>query len=126
VVASKMAPVASITMKQAPNWRVATIHKSIIGLRRLTSHGIISTNASAEMAANVTMKRDVLSRITEFKTEVPTGATIEERFTSAAITLLHWGMDSDRIELMRLAVAEARRFPDLAATVVRKARESAC
>ena len=35
--------------------------------------------------------RDVLSRITEFKTEVPTGATIEERFTSAAITLLHWG-----------------------------------
>jgi 23S rRNA G2069 N7-methylase RlmK/C1962 C5-methylase RlmI len=126
VVASKMAPVASITMKQAPNWRVATIRKSIIGLRRLTSHGIISTNASAEMAANVTMKRDVLSRITEFKTEVPTGATIEERFTSAAITLLHWGMDSDRIELMRLAVAEARRFPDLAATVVRKARESAC
>ena len=70
--------------------------------------------------------RDVLSRITEFKTEVPTGATIEERFTSAAIILLHWGMDSDRIELMRLAVAEARRFPDLAATVVRKARESAC
>jgi AcrR family transcriptional regulator len=31
--------------------------------------------------------RDVLSHITEFKTEVPTGATIEERFTSAAITL---------------------------------------
>jgi AcrR family transcriptional regulator len=67
--------------------------------------------------------RDVLSRITEFQTEVPTGATTEERFTSAAITLLHWGMDSDRIGLMRLAVAEARRFPDLAATVVRKARD---
>lgn len=67
--------------------------------------------------------RDVLSRITEFKTEVPTGATIEERFTSAAITLLHWGVDSDRIGLMRLAVAEARRFPDLATTVVRKARD---
>jgi AcrR family transcriptional regulator len=67
--------------------------------------------------------RDVLSRITEFKTEVPAGTTIEERFTSAAITLLHWGMDSDRIGLMRLAVAEARRFPDLAATVVRKARD---
>jgi AcrR family transcriptional regulator len=67
--------------------------------------------------------RDVLSRITEFKTEVPTGATIEERFTSAAITLLHWGLDSDRIALMRLAVAEARRFPDLAAKVSRTARE---
>ena len=41
--------------------------------------------------------RDILSRITEFKTEMLTGATIEERFTSAAITLLHWGIDSDRI-----------------------------
>src|SRR5580693_8428490 len=53
--------------------------------------------------------RDILARITEFKSEVPTGATIEERLTSAAITLVHWGFDSDRIALMRLAVAEARR-----------------
>ena len=67
--------------------------------------------------------RDILSRITEFKSEVPTGATIEERLTSAAITLLHWGFDSDRIALMRLAVAEARRFPDLASTVSRTARD---
>jgi len=67
--------------------------------------------------------RDILARITEFKSEVPTGATIEERLTSAAITLVHWGFDSDRIALMRLAVAEARRFPDLASTVSRTARD---
>src|SRR5258708_700866 len=67
--------------------------------------------------------RDILSRIAEFKSEVPTGATIEERLTSAAITLLRWGFDSDRIALMRLAVAEARRFPDLASTVSRTARD---
>jgi AcrR family transcriptional regulator len=67
--------------------------------------------------------RDILSRITEFKAEVPTGATIEERLTGAAITLLHWGFDSDRIALMQLAIAEARRFPDLAATVSRTARD---
>src|ERR1700686_4675999 len=67
--------------------------------------------------------RDILSRITEFKAEVPTGSTIEERLTSAASTLLHWGFDSDRIGLMRLAVAEARRFPDLAANVSRTARD---
>jgi AcrR family transcriptional regulator len=67
--------------------------------------------------------RDILSRITEFKSEVPTGATIEERLTSAAITLVHWGFDSDRIALMRLAVAEARRFPDLASTVSGTARD---
>ena len=67
--------------------------------------------------------RDMLSRITEFTSDVPTGATIEERLRSAAITLLHWGFDSDRIGLMRLAIAEAHRFPDLAATVSRTARE---
>ncbi len=67
--------------------------------------------------------QDILSRITEFKAEVPAGTTIEERLTSAASTLLHWGLDSDRIALMRLAVAEARRFPDLASTVSRTARD---
>ena len=67
--------------------------------------------------------RDILSRITEFKVEVSTGATIEECLTSAATTLLHWGLDGDRIALMRLAVAEARRFPDLASTVSRTARD---
>src|ERR1700722_1281347 len=67
--------------------------------------------------------RDILSRITEFKAEVPTGATPEARLTNAASTLLHWGFDSDRIALMRLAIAEAHRFPDLASTVGRRARE---
>ena len=67
--------------------------------------------------------RDILFRIAEFKVEVPTGATIEARLTSAAITLLHWGLDNDRIGLMRMAVAEARRFPDLASTVSRNARD---
>ena len=33
MVASRMAPVASITRKQAPNWRVATMRRSMIGLR---------------------------------------------------------------------------------------------
>src|SRR5262245_11004339 len=66
--------------------------------------------------------RDIVCRITEFKAEVPTGATIEERLTSAASTLLHWVLDSERIALMRLAIAEARRFPDLASTVSRAAR----
>ncbi len=51
-----MAPVASITRKQAPNWRVATIRRSIAGLRRLISHGIISTNASTQTTATPTIK----------------------------------------------------------------------
>ncbi|MBR0933890.1 TetR/AcrR family transcriptional regulator [Bradyrhizobium jicamae] len=67
--------------------------------------------------------RDILSRIAEFKFEAPTGATVEERLTSAATTLMHWGFDAERIGLMRLAIAEAHRFPDVAATVSRRARE---
>jgi AcrR family transcriptional regulator len=69
------------------------------------------------------MNRDILCRMTEFEAEVPAGGTVEQRLTSAAITLLHWGFDSDRIALMRLAIAEAHRFPDLASTVGRTARE---
>ena len=67
--------------------------------------------------------RDILSSITQFKAEVPTGATVEERLTNAASALLHWGLESERSGLMRLAIAEARRFPDLASTVGRRARE---
>jgi AcrR family transcriptional regulator len=69
------------------------------------------------------VRRDILSGFTEYKAEVPTGATIEERLTSAATTLLHWGFESQRIALMRLAIAEARRFPDLASSVNRTARD---
>jgi AcrR family transcriptional regulator len=67
--------------------------------------------------------REILSHITEFKVEVPTGATIEQRLTSAAVALLHWVFDSGRVALMRLAVAESRRFPDLAGSVSRQARD---
>ena len=69
------------------------------------------------------MRRDILARITAIKAEVPTGSTIEQRLASAASTLLHWGLNSDRIALMRLAIAEARRFPELGTTVSRTARD---
>ena len=68
--------------------------------------------------------RDILSRIPEFKRVVlPTGATVDERLTSAATTLLHWTLDNDRIGLMRLAIAEVRRFPDIASMVNQNARD---
>src|SRR5262245_61388412 len=67
--------------------------------------------------------RDVVSRITQFKGEVPTGATIEERLARLATATVHWTLDPERLGLMRLAVAEVRRFPDLASTVIRTARE---
>jgi AcrR family transcriptional regulator len=78
-------------------------------------------NKRALFTAVVT--RDIVSRISQFKIEVPTGATIEERFESAGVALLRWTLVNERFRLMRLAIAEAHRFPDLATTVSRAARE---
>jgi AcrR family transcriptional regulator len=79
--------------------------------------------AGKEALFNAVAMRDVVSRIEHFKGEVATGATIEERLASLAIALLDWILADDRLALMRLAVAELRRFPDLASTVSRTARE---
>jgi AcrR family transcriptional regulator len=78
-------------------------------------------NKRALFTAVVT--RDIVTRISLFKAEVPTGATIEERFASAGVALLRWTLVNERFRLMRLAIAEAHRFPDLATTVSRAARE---
>ena len=67
--------------------------------------------------------RDVLSRIAQFSSEwTPGEGTIEQRLVQLGIALLHWTLDDERMGLMRLAVAEVQRFPDLASTVSRTAR----
>jgi len=69
------------------------------------------------------VKRDVFSRIAKFSSAVPCKGTIEERLAQAAITMLHWTLDDEKMALMRLGIAEAQRFPDLASTVSRTARQ---
>ena len=67
---------------------------------------------------------DVVERITQFRDRVPAGGgTIEERLTRVAIALLQWVLASDRMALMRLAVAEVNRFPELASQVSRTAQQ---
>lgn len=48
---------------------------------------------------------------------------IEERLVRLGDALLHWTLDSESMALMRLAMAKARRFPDLASTVSQTARQ---
>jgi AcrR family transcriptional regulator len=67
--------------------------------------------------------RDVICRIAKFSSAAPKEGTIEGRLAHAATALLHWTLDDERMALMRLAVAEAQRFPDLASTVSRTARQ---
>lgn len=52
-----------------------------------------------------------------------TGATIEERLASVATIILRRVLVAESVGLMRAAIAEAQRFPDLASSVHRMARE---
>jgi AcrR family transcriptional regulator len=67
--------------------------------------------------------RDVVSRIAEFKSDVPAGGAIEERLARVAIAMMKWTLDSERMALLRLAVAEVNRFPELASKVSRTAQQ---
>lgn len=69
--------------------------------------------------------RSIVDKIAHFENYVPTGETIEERLASVGATVLGWALVGDTIGLMRLAIAEARRFPDLASSVHRMVRKRA-
>lgn len=67
--------------------------------------------------------QSVAANVARFEAYTPTGATIEQRLESVAVTVLEWILLSDSIGLMRIAIAEAPRFPDLASSVYAMARE---
>jgi AcrR family transcriptional regulator len=60
---------------------------------------------------------------TSIESVVATGSTTDERLKALATAFLQKVLASDSIGLMRSACAEARRFPDLAGSVHRMARE---
>jgi AcrR family transcriptional regulator len=68
------------------------------------------------------LMRSVTTTIVQFESEDPGGGTAEERLARVAATLLHWVLVSGHIGMMRLAIAEANRFPDLASAVQRMVR----
>jgi AcrR family transcriptional regulator len=65
---------------------------------------------------------NVAAAIERFGSNVPPGATIDERLNNLGATILHWVL-TRHIDLMRLAIAEASRFPDLANNVHHMARQ---
>ena len=67
--------------------------------------------------------RNVATTIERLEGAVPAGTTIEERLASAAATLLHSALISDTIDMCRVGISEARRFPELATSVHRRARQ---
>ena len=69
------------------------------------------------------MARRVREVTSSFESIVPMGATLEERLASIAVAILRKVLVVDTVGLIRATVAEARRFPDLAASVHRMGRE---
>ncbi len=66
---------------------------------------------------------NVAATIARFGPHAPSGATIEERLESLGVTILRWVLVSDTVGLMRVGIAEAPRFPDLASSIHKMARE---
>jgi AcrR family transcriptional regulator len=66
---------------------------------------------------------NVEHNLAHFASDPPKGATIDERLVTVAANLLHWALGGDTVDLMRLGIAEARRFPDLASHVHRMAQQ---
>ena len=69
------------------------------------------------------MARKVREHTSAFESIEPAGATFEERLASIATAILHKVLAAETVGLRRASVAEAPRFPDLAASVHRMARE---
>jgi AcrR family transcriptional regulator len=69
------------------------------------------------------MTRNVREITRSFESITPTGVTIEERLASIAVAILRKVLTAEMVGLIRAAVAEARRFPDVAASVSRMGRE---
>ncbi len=67
--------------------------------------------------------RKVRENVNSIESIVPIGVTFEERLASIAAAILYKVLTAETVGLCRVTVAEARRFPDLAASVHRMARE---
>jgi AcrR family transcriptional regulator len=67
--------------------------------------------------------RRLSQRNARLETLAPTGESVEERLARIGVALVEESLTEDFLGLMRLAIAEARRRPDLPRRLVREARE---
>jgi AcrR family transcriptional regulator len=67
--------------------------------------------------------RYVVAKQARLEKYSPSGTTIDERLASIGVILLREALTPEWIDLLRLSIAEARRFPDLGNIVIRMMRE---
>jgi AcrR family transcriptional regulator len=95
----------------------------IARLARAGKPTIYARFPSKETLFTAVVFRTIFASIEQFESDAPTGASVEERLESVGVSILKWGLVSETIGMIRLAIAEARRFPDLASQVNRMACE---
>jgi len=95
----------------------------IANLARAGKPTIYARFPSKEALFTAVVMRNVSAVIGKFEGHAPTGKTIEERLTRFGIALLTWATGGNTVDLMRVAISEARRFPDLANGVQGMARQ---
>jgi len=69
--------------------------------------------------------RNTANIISRFGTHPASGTTLDERLISAGTNFLERLLDRDTMDFIRLSIAEARRFPDLATGLGPAARDRA-
>ena len=97
--------------------------EEIAGAARSGKPTIYARFPSKEALFTAVVMQSVAANTARVETVAPTGATFEERLESVAAAVLQWILAGDSIGLMRVAIAESPRFPDLASSVYAMARE---
>jgi AcrR family transcriptional regulator len=95
----------------------------IANLARAGKPTIYARFPSKEALFAAVVMRNVSAIVGQFEGHAPTGRTIEERLTRFGVNLLDWALAGDTVDLMRVGISEARRFPDLADSVHGMARQ---
>jgi AcrR family transcriptional regulator len=97
----------------------------IASLARAGKPTIYARFPNKETLFTAVVSGTILASIEHFETDAPTGASVAKRLESVGVSILKWVLESETIGMIRLAIAEARRFPDLASRVNQMARERA-
>jgi AcrR family transcriptional regulator len=95
----------------------------IANLARAGKPTIYARFPSKEALFTAVVMRNVSAVVGRFEGHAPTGRTIEERLTRFGVALLTWALAGNTVDLMRVGISEARRFPDLANGIQGMARQ---
>jgi AcrR family transcriptional regulator len=95
----------------------------IATLARAGKPSIYARFADKEALFGAVVLDNCATAIERFGSNVPGGATMGDRLTSLGSMVLRWMLSGDTLDLMRISISEARRFPDLASNVHHMARQ---